>query len=130
MSEDLKARMAQIAQLGQLSRSEARVLLNEVYADGVVSRDEAEALFRLNSTLAEPDPEWTDRFVEIVKDFLLLHEAPAGWVTEEETDWLISQIGREGHLPNDAEIDLMLSRVGCRQMMKEPLHDMYSMHTT
>ena len=109
MSEDLKARMAQIAQLGQLSRSEARVLLNEVYADGVVSRDEAEALFRLNSTLAEPDPEWTDRFVEIVKDFLLLHEAPAGWVTEEETDWLISQIGREGHLPNDAEIDLMLS---------------------
>ncbi|WP_119378321.1 hypothetical protein [Henriciella barbarensis] len=109
MSEDLKARMAQIAQLGQLSQSEARLLLNEIYSDGIVSREEAEALFRLNSTLAAPGPDWTDRFVEIVKDFLLLQEAPAGWVTEEETDWLISQIGRDGHLPNDAEIDLMLS---------------------
>lgn len=109
MSEDLKARTAQIAKLGQLSQSEARLLLNEIYSDGIVSREEAEALFRLNSKLPSPDPEWTDRFVEIVKDYLLLHEKPTGWVTEEEAGWLIAQIDREGHLPNDAEIDLMLS---------------------
>lgn len=109
MSQAFQIRMSQIAQLGDLSRNEAGRIVHEVYRDGIVERSEAEALFRLNAKLDEPGPMWTDRFVEAIKDFLLEREAPIGWVTEEETAWLISQIGASEKAPSESEIDLMLA---------------------
>ncbi len=101
--------MAQIAELGELSQTEARRAVEEIYRDGIVSRTEAEALFRLNATLKQPDVMWTDRFVEAVKDFLLHGEPPAGLVTDEEASWLIGQIEGTGQAASDSEIDLMLA---------------------
>lgn len=100
--------MARITQLGAISEAEARRIVNEVYSDGVVSREEAEALFRLNDQLADRDPLWVERFIEAIRDFLLLREAPEGWIDDDEADWLVSIIGRDGHVETESEIDLML----------------------
>lgn len=109
MSEELKNRMAQIAELGELSQTEARRAVEDIYRDGIVSRTEAEALFRLNATLKQPDVMWADRFVEAVKDFLLHGEPPTALVTDEEAGWLIRQIEATGRAASDSEIDLMLA---------------------
>ena len=95
---EMQLLMARIAHLGEISEAEARRIVNEVYTDGVVNRDEAEALFQLNDQLADRDPVWVERFIEAIKDFVLTREAPEGWVSDAEADWLISIIGRDGHV--------------------------------
>ena len=108
MDREMQLLMARIANLGAVSEAEARQIVNEVYRDGIVSREEAEALFRLNDQFAERDPVWVERFIEAIRDFLLTRETPHGWVTDAESDWLIGVIGRDGHIETESEIDLLL----------------------
>ena len=101
--------MARVAHLGEMSESEARRIVNETYQDGIVSRGEAEALFRINDVLKATDPEWASRFQEALKDYLLTREPPEGWVTDEEAEWLLSQVQMDGDKPGLDEIDLLLA---------------------
>lgn len=109
MENEMQLMMARIAHLGEISEADARRIVNEIYKDGIVSRDEAETLFRLNDQLAERDPVWVERFIEAIKDFLLTREAPEGWITDDEADWLITQTGRDNHIETTSEIDLILT---------------------
>ncbi len=109
MDQELQVIMARVAKLGEASETEARRIVNEVYQDGIVSRGEAEALFRLHDTLSSSDPQWTSRFREAVKDYLLTREPPEGWVTDEESEWLIGQVEYSGGVPSLDEIDLLMA---------------------
>lgn len=108
LSEDLDVLMAKVAALGQMSEQDARLVLNEVYEDGIVSRDEADALFDLNAKLSGADPLWDDRFREAIKDYLLTVEAPVGWITDEECKWLMDRISRDDRAALETELDLLL----------------------
>lgn len=108
MDRDLQVMMSRVARLGEMSEEEARRIVNQVYEDGIVSRGEAEALFRLNDQLTSADPLWKTRFTEAVKDYLLTREPPKGWVTEEEVAWLIKQVDHHGDRPSLEEIDLVI----------------------
>lgn len=105
---DLERLMAKVADLGRVSKQEAQRIVSEVYDDGVVSRAEANALFDLNDKLSGADKLWDDRFRETIKDFLLTVEAPLGWVTEEESQWLVERINRDGRIALETELDLLL----------------------
>lgn len=109
MDQELQVLMSRVARLGEMSETEARRVVNEIYEDGIVSRVEAETLFRLHDTLASTDAVWGARFIEAVKDFLLTREAPEGVVTQDEADWLIAQIGANGAPAGLDEIDLILA---------------------
>jgi hypothetical protein len=109
MDRDLQVMMSRVARLGEMSESEAHRIVNQVYEDGIVSRGEAEALFRLNGVLAHTDPAWTARFIEAVKDYVLTREPPQGQVTEEEADWLIARVSNDDAMPSLDEIDLLLA---------------------
>ena len=108
MSLDLSAMADRLAMLGQMSSEDARTIAQSVYADGIVSRHEAEQLFEINNKLAGKDADWDLQFVETIKDFLVTIEAPEGWVTEEEGDWLIEQISKDGEVKLSSELDLMV----------------------
>ncbi len=109
MDQDLQAILSQVEELGEMSEIEAKRIVDDVYRDGIVSRAEAEALFLMNDNLVKADARWNDRFIEAVKDFLITREAPEGWVTSEECDWLLVQINKSGSTPGLLEIDLVLS---------------------
>ncbi|MCF6328542.1 MAG: hypothetical protein L3J02_01910 [Henriciella sp.] len=109
MDQDLQAILSQVEKLGEMSEIEAKRIVDDVYRDGIVSRAEAEALFLMNDNLVKADARWNDRFIEAVKDFLITREAPEGWVTSEECDWLLVQINKSGSTPGLLEIDLVLS---------------------
>ena len=108
MDQETKILMARVAKLGEISEAEAHRIVNEIYKDGIVSRAEAESLFRLSDTLTASDPAWSSRFHEALKDFLLLREPPEGWITDAEADWLIAQIEHDGLLPSLDELDLLI----------------------
>lgn len=107
MNDELQIMLSRVAKLSDTSEADAARLVEQVYADGLVSRHEADALFQLKAKLALDDPMWASRFQEAIKDFLLTVEAPVGWISEAETDWLIEKLGPSEKLKTD-EIDLLL----------------------
>ncbi|MEL6824661.1 MAG: hypothetical protein AAFN91_00315 [Pseudomonadota bacterium] len=108
MNQETKVLMARVAKLGEISESEAHRIINEIYKDGIVSRAEAESLFRLNDMLSAMDPAWISRFQEAMKDYLLTREPPEGWITDGEADWLIAQVQNDAHIPSLDELDLLI----------------------
>jgi len=109
MDQETQIIMARVAKVGEMTESEAHRIVNEIYSDGIVSRGEAETLFRLNETLSATNPEWGSRFREALTDFLITREAPEGWVTDEEADWLLAQVHHDGEHPCLEEIDLLIA---------------------
>ena len=109
MSVELERLTATIVDDGEVTAEEAREITRSVYQDGVVSRAEAEQLFSINNQLAGNNPHWDRLFVETIKDFLLTVEAPEGWCTKEEGDWLIEQITRDGNEKLESEVDLLIA---------------------
>lgn len=109
MDQETQIMMARVAKIGEMSESDALRIVNEIYADGIVSRSEAETLFRLNETLSASDANWSSRFQEALADFLLTREAPEGWVTDEEADWLIAQAKMDADAPSVTELDLFVT---------------------
>lgn len=109
MNQDLTMIMDQVTLLGEMSEDDARKIMAIVYSDGIVSRSEAETLFRIRKQLSETDPLWGPRFSEGVKDYLLGREMPEGWVTQEEAEWLKGEIHRSGDVPCLDDIDLLIS---------------------
>ncbi len=108
MDQETQITMARVAKVGEMTESEAHRIVNEIYSDGIVSRGEAETLFRLNETLSATNPEWGSRFREALTDFLITREAPEGWVTDEEAEWLLEQVHHDGEHPCLEEIDLLI----------------------
>lgn len=107
MDQETQLIMARVAKLGEMSEGEAHRIVNEIYTDGIVSRGEAEALFRLQEMLSATDPMWKSRFHEALLDYLLTREPPEGHVTDEEADWVLAQVSHDGDEPSLEEIDLL-----------------------
>lgn len=108
MDQETNILLARVAKLGEISENEAHRIVNDIYKDGIVSRGEAETLFRLSDVLSATEPAWTSRFHEAMKDYLLTREAPEGWITEGEADWLIAQVQTQGQEPSLDELDLLI----------------------
>ncbi|MDZ7629725.1 MAG: hypothetical protein U5J99_15085 [Parvularculaceae bacterium] len=81
---------------GDVSAEDVIFLRRNVFADGVVSRDELATLFALGRRAPSGDPEWPDYFAEAAADFFLREEEPHGYLTEEEFEHLRSLSGRNG----------------------------------
>jgi len=95
--------------LAEMSRAQARKLVDLAFRDGIVTREEAERLFETSAHLGQRDARWDARFIEAITDFLLLHEVPTGWVSNSEADWLLDRVrGRDGRV-GELGLDLMLA---------------------
>ncbi len=71
-------------------------LLREVYAGGIATREDAEALIGFDRSLKEATPAWRDFFAETLADHLLHRQEPAGELVEAKAEWLIAGlIGNE-----------------------------------
>lgn len=81
---------------GHVSAEDVIYLRRNIFADGVVSRDELSVLFALGRRAPSGDPEWADYFAEAAADFFLREEEPHGYLTDEEFQHLSSMVGRSG----------------------------------
>lgn len=81
---------------GHVSAEDVIYLRRNIFADGVVSRDELSTLFALGRRAPSGDAEWADYFAEAAADFFLREEEPHGYLTDEEFAYLSSLVGRSG----------------------------------
>lgn len=97
-----------VGEHGSITGEDILALRRDVWPDGRIGQDEAEAIFALNRQFAAPTPEWCDFFVEAVGEYLINQRAPLGYVDEENAAWLIEQIDSDGKLETMAELELLV----------------------
>ncbi|WP_411817001.1 hypothetical protein [Hyphococcus sp. DH-69] len=105
--QSLETRLTAIGADGFVSADEVLFLRRTVFADGVVSTKELDALFALGDKAPDGEPEWFQFFAEVAADFYLREEEPQGYLTEQEFESLKSRVLRNGHA-NGLEIALMV----------------------
>lgn len=89
-----------------VSETEILELRRAGWADGRMTRDEAEAIFAAQSAIAVPTREWSDFFVEAIQQFVLNSE-PRGYASEADAVWLIEQVSRDGRVCSMTELELL-----------------------
>lgn len=96
----LKALVLDIIEDGVVDADEVATLRTELYADGVIDREEADALFEINDAVSgnDNDPSFDVLFVEAISDHLLLDDVSPGEVDDDEAAWLISSVEGDGQV--------------------------------
>lgn len=86
--------VADIIADGIVDDDEALRFESQVYLDGEVERDEADAAFAINNAVsgAANSPEWERVFVRVVTDYVLQDDITPGVVDDDEAAYLIENI--------------------------------------
>jgi uncharacterized membrane protein YebE (DUF533 family) len=98
MTQPLDELAAAILEDGVIDAEEVAKIKERVYADGVVDKEEADFLFKLNDAVSgkENDPGWTDLFVQAISDHVLQDETSPGVIDDDEANYLIEKIKGDG----------------------------------
>lgn len=104
----MSAPVAGLTSKNRITAEDVTMLRREVFADGVVTRGEAEALFALDQTARDKCPEWSPFFIEAVTDYIVRQEKPEGYISRENADWLVRAISRDGTVDSRTELELLV----------------------
>ena len=96
-TDSLETKTAAIGADGYVTADEVLFLRRSVFADGIVSKKELDAIFALADRAPDGDAEWQQFFGEAVADFYLREEDPQGFLTDEEFTALKALVTRNGH---------------------------------
>ena len=100
--------LAAMARKSRLNADDVLALRQEVFQDGVVDRSEAEALFAIDRSVKDKVVEWSGFFIEAVTDYLVLVEAPKGYLSQENANWLIRTISSDGVVDKVVEFEMLM----------------------
>lgn len=117
----MNSALAQMARKSKLNADDVLALRREVFEDGVVERCEAEALFAIDRSVKEKAVEWSEFFIEAVTDYLVLAEAPEGYISEENANWLIRAISSDGIVDQIVEFEILMRCMEKAQSMPATL---------
>jgi len=98
-----------LAVSGRLTGKEVLALRQQVFPDGVVSREEALAVFRLDHACRAKDVDWTRFYVDALTDYYLWQSEPRGTVSPEQARDLIDHIAADGRIASTSELELLLN---------------------
>nr|WP_298931861.1 hypothetical protein [uncultured Erythrobacter sp.] len=93
---------------GVVSPEELLGLRRQGWGDGIITREEAEALFAINNVLSERDDAWCDFFVEAVGEYVLNGTQPRLQCSKTEAEWLIAQVDHDGAIDSVVELETLV----------------------
>lgn len=100
--------LSKVGANGFISARDVLFLRRNVFADGIVSIAELDALFELGDRAPEGDREWADFFAEAAADFYLREEAPHGYLTDEEFRTLKARVTKNNERASGLELELLI----------------------
>ncbi|MCK0129693.1 hypothetical protein [Erythrobacter sp. F6033] len=106
---------------GVVSPEELLGLRRQGWGDGIITREEAEALFAINNVLDERDSEWCDFFVEAIGEYVLNGTQPRQQCNAEEAEWLIAQVDHDGVVDSLVELETLVRIVERAENVPERL---------
>jgi len=114
----LRALVDQVAADGRVSSEEALRLRQQVFPDGVVSRDEADALIDLAQHVANSDNAWEQCFAEVLVDHVLQNGAKPN-VDDADAAWLAARLNQGK--PQAVELQALLKLLDRADSVPESL---------
>ena len=100
-----------VASTGTVTQANIFSLRQTIFADGIVSRAEAEALFAVERARTSHNDAWSELFVEALSDYALRQELPVGYVSSETASWIEAQIKRRKQPSMDADMALVVELI-------------------
>lgn len=104
-----------------ISAEEILALRSAGWADGKMTREEAEIIFATQHAIEKPSREWSDFFVEAIQNFVLNGNEPRGFASHEEALWLIGQVEADGRVCSMTELELLTRIIERAQNVPETL---------
>lgn len=104
-----------------ISSEEVLALRRAGWADGRMTREEAEMVFATEHAIDNPSREWSDFFVEAVRNYVLEGSEPRGFASAEEGAWLIAQVEADGKVCSMTELELLTTIIERAQNVPETL---------
>lgn len=106
---------------GRIEGQHALQLRRMVYANGTVTRKDAEILFNLDRACSKKDPAFAQLYVEALTDYFVWQTEPKGYVTDELARFLIDNVAADGHVERNTELELLLNVVHWARQCPEEL---------
>src|SRR5262245_37911993 len=85
-----------------------RELRASLYNDGAAEMGEVDRLFAMDEAATEADPSWTELFIEAVADYIVEQVQPQGHISEDNANWLIDRISRDGTVKSATELEMLV----------------------
>jgi hypothetical protein len=101
--------IAEIKARGSIKDADVLKVRRNYYDDGIITPEEADAIFALNDACPVQDPAWADCFVETITDYLVEQAEPRGYLTAENAQWLIERIAGDGRVETKTELELLVN---------------------
>src|SRR5436190_2638358 len=101
--------IAEIKARGSIKDADVLKVRRSYYDDGIITAEEAEAIFALNDACPVQDPAWADCFIETITDYLVEQAEPQGYLTAENAQWLFDRISRDGRVETKTELELLVN---------------------
>lgn len=101
-------RLQDIAAAGRITANDVMDLRRRIFGDGVVSLEDADAVFRLDRQCADKDPSWTRFYVEALGDHFVWQSEPRGYLTDEQAQRLLDSSLRNRHIDNTTDLELLI----------------------
>jgi len=90
-------------------------LLQEVYADGIGTREEAEELIAFDLSLTEATPGWTEFFAASIADHLVRRQSPFEVVDTDKSAWLMGALRKGRHTVTASGFSVLLRLIESAQ---------------
>jgi hypothetical protein len=99
----------ELAASGRLTAEDVLGLRKRIFPDGVVTREEAEAVFHLDHACKVKDADWTRFYVDALTDYFLWQSDPRGYVSAEQARELTDNVTADGRIAATSELELLLN---------------------
>ena len=93
----------------RITPADVAMLRREIFANGIVSRAEADRLFALDTACSDRCAEWRILFVEAITDYIVHQEKPCGYISAENAEWLIQAVSHDDVVDTGAELELLVN---------------------
>ena len=119
--ESLAALAGRLKDADRLEPEDVRALRRLVYANDVVSREEAATLLDIEASLGPGAPrEWRPFLIEALSDHLVNQVRPAGYISETDAGWLIECLD-DGLAPSSNAFAMLLAVMERARSVPDPL---------
>jgi hypothetical protein len=94
-----------------ISAEDVKELRRDILRDGLVSREEADALVALDRAAVPADGSWAEFLVETIVEFAVWTSRPTGYIDRDTARWLVTTLsGRGGPTATAARIAFEIVR--------------------
>lgn len=105
----LAALQDEVLQQDTITAEDVLSLRRALYADGEITRQEADLLFQLNHCSRGKDPSWDDLYVEALTDYFLWQQGTDSALGDKAARALIDRIGTDRLIEDATELKLLLN---------------------